>query len=58
MQISESCQEIDGQSFCTYVDRAFELSFASVPATGTVTLSCSGECGFQGTAPAEAVKQP
>ncbi|MDC0747118.1 hypothetical protein [Polyangium mundeleinium] len=57
-EISNDCYEIDGQSFCTYVDRAFELSFASVPATGTVTLSCSGECGFMGTAPAEAVKKP
>ena len=44
--------------FCSYIDRDFKLSFASTPATGTVTISCWGECGYESTAPAEAVKQP
>lgn len=56
--LSENCTPIDGQMFCSYIDRDFTLSFASTPATGTVTISCWGECGYESTAPAEAVKQP
>jgi len=57
-QIDEDCFEMSGQTFCTYIDRAVMLDLSQVPAKGSVTLSCWGECGFEATAPAEATKQP
>lgn len=57
-QIDEDCFEMSGQMFCTYIDRSVTLDFSQVPAKGSVTLSCWGECGFEATAPAEATKQP
>jgi hypothetical protein len=58
MTLDKDCVAMDGQMFCTYISRTFDLSFTSAPATGTVTIACTGECGFGSTAPAEAVKQP
>lgn len=54
---AESCYDVEGNPFCTYEYQRFELSFASSPATGTVRHWCEGECGYDGTAPIEAVKQ-
>ena len=56
--LDEDCFEMSGQMFCTYIDRKFNIGFTAVPATGTATISCWGECGFEATAPVEAIKQP
>ncbi len=54
--LAESCEELDGQSFCTTIDRRLELTMSTEPATGTVELECWGECGITVTAPVTATR--
>jgi hypothetical protein len=57
-RIEADCEELQDDTFCTFVDRIFELDFTQVPATGTVTLELSGEGDALATAPLEAVAVP
>lgn len=54
----ESCTDVDGQSFCSWMETVIELDLSTAPATGTVNMSCWGECGGDSTAPVSATKAP
>lgn len=54
--LEESCEEIEGESFCTTIDRSLDLSLSEEPGVGTVELECWGECGETVTAPVTATR--
>jgi len=54
--LEESCEEIEGESFCTTIERSVDLSLSEDPGVGTVELECWGECGETATAPVTATR--
>lgn len=56
-ELSEDCEEIEGESFCTYYTRYATLDLTTDPGTGEVEVECYGECDFTITAPATVTRQ-
>lgn len=54
--LDESCEVEDGQDLCTTIERRIALSMLEEPASGTVELSCWGECDESATAPVEGTR--